>query len=144
MLILHLKVCILLLILISANSIRDYLLPAIQNLLPHKEALEIILKERLGGTLDALSKLMGAHIGIASSMTSFFGEGGLLGKKENTAPPIPARAASTYPLGPEDTRFMHNHEGHRQALRQSKDSRRNSPPEPEKTSETGSLILIAY
>ncbi|KAK8711925.1 hypothetical protein V6N13_147181 [Hibiscus sabdariffa] len=95
---------------ISANSIRDYHLSAIQNpdaLDPaHKEALEIISKERSGGTLDALSKVMGAHIGIASSMTSFFGEGGLLGKKENTAPLSPAGAASADPLGPEDTRFM--------------------------------------
>ncbi|XP_039054483.1 RAB11-binding protein RELCH-like [Hibiscus syriacus] len=104
---------------ISENSIRDFLLPTIQNLLrdpdtvdpAHKEALEIILKERLGGTFDALSKVMGAHIGIPSSMTSFFGEGGLLGKKENTAPTSPAGsltagAAPGHPLAPEDNRFM--------------------------------------
>ncbi|GMI66152.1 hypothetical protein like AT5G16210 [Hibiscus trionum] len=104
---------------ISANSVRDFLLPTIQNLLrdpdaldpAHKEALEIIFKERSGGTLDALSKVVGSHIGIASSVTSFFGEGGLLGKKENTAPTSPAGspkagAASAHALGPEDTRFM--------------------------------------
>lgn len=54
---------------------------------------------------------MGAHIGIPSSMTSFFGEGGLLGKKENTAPSSPvgsprAGASSAHVLAPEDTRFM--------------------------------------
>ncbi|KAB2057556.1 hypothetical protein ES319_A11G176900v1 [Gossypium barbadense] len=104
---------------ISANSIRDFLLPSIQNLLrdpdtldpAHKEALEIILKERSGGTFDALSKVMGAHIGIPSSMTSIFGEGGLLGKKESTAPTSPvgsprAGASSAHGLAPEDTRFM--------------------------------------
>ncbi|KAE8728249.1 KIAA1468-like protein [Hibiscus syriacus] len=101
---------------ISANSIRDFLLPAIQNLLrdpdaldpAHKEALEIILKERSGGTFDALSKVMGAHIGIASSMTSFFGEGGLLGKKESTAStsPVGSPAPGAQSLAPEDTRFM--------------------------------------
>ncbi|KAA3474566.1 lisH domain and HEAT repeat-containing protein isoform X1 [Gossypium australe] len=104
---------------ISANSIRDFLLPSIQNLLrdpdtldpAHKEALEIIMKERSGGTFDALSKVMGAHIGIPSSMTSIFGEGGLLGKKESTAPTSPvgsprAGASSAHGLAPEDTRFM--------------------------------------
>ncbi|KAE8668922.1 hypothetical protein F3Y22_tig00112281pilonHSYRG00156 [Hibiscus syriacus] len=54
---------------------------------------------------------MGVHIGIASSVTSLFGEGGLLGKKENTAPTSPpgsptAGAASGHALAPEDTRLM--------------------------------------
>ncbi|KAK8694356.1 hypothetical protein V6N13_071910 [Hibiscus sabdariffa] len=104
---------------ISANSIHDFFLPTIQNLLrdpealdpAHKEALEIIWKERSGGTLDALNKVVGSHIGITSSVTSFFGEGGLLGKKENTAPTSPAGSpkaglGSPHALGPEDTRFM--------------------------------------
>ncbi|KAK9034970.1 hypothetical protein V6N11_077021 [Hibiscus sabdariffa] len=104
---------------ISANSINDFFLPTIQNLLrdpealdpAHKEALEIIWKERSGGTLDALNKAVGSHIGITSSVTSFFGEGGLLGKKENTAPTSPAGSpkaglGSPHALGPEDTRFM--------------------------------------
>ncbi|XP_039066429.1 RAB11-binding protein RELCH homolog [Hibiscus syriacus] len=101
---------------ISANSVRDFLLPAIQNLLrdpdaldpAHTEALEIILKERAGGTFDALSKVMGAHIGIASSMTSFFGAGGLLGKTESTTPtsPVGSPKAGAQSLAPEDTRFM--------------------------------------
>ncbi|KAK8669609.1 hypothetical protein V6N13_107034 [Hibiscus sabdariffa] len=104
---------------ISANSINDFFLPTIQNLLrdpealdpAHKEALEIIWKERSGGTLDALNKVVGSHIGITSSVTSFFGEGGLLGKKENTAPTSPAGSpkagvGSPHALGPEDTRFM--------------------------------------
>ncbi|KAG8384107.1 hypothetical protein BUALT_Bualt04G0083600 [Buddleja alternifolia] len=76
---------------LPASSVRDYLLPAIQNLLKdtdaldpaHKEALEIILKERSGGTFDAISKVMGAHLGLASSVSNFFGESGLLGKKES-------------------------------------------------------------
>ncbi|CAO2817223.1 unnamed protein product [Amaranthus hypochondriacus] len=100
---------------LSAASVRDYLLPAIHNLLKdhdsldpaHKEALEIILKERSGGTLEAISKVMGAHLGIASSVTSLFGDGGLLGKKEAldsvtelSEPPQP-----TPPIVAEDTRF---------------------------------------
>lgn len=106
---------------LSAASIRDFLLPTIQNLLKdldaldpaHKEALEIIVKERSGGTLDAISKVMGAHLGLASSMTSFFGEGGLLGKKEmtvevpNPAPPAENLSPKPMPSTPvEDTRFM--------------------------------------
>uniref|UniRef100_A0A2N9FIP3 ADP-ribosyl cyclase/cyclic ADP-ribose hydrolase n=1 Tax=Fagus sylvatica TaxID=28930 RepID=A0A2N9FIP3_FAGSY len=75
---------------IPATSVRDFLLPAIQNLLKdsdaldpaHKEALEIIMKERSGGTFETISKVMGAHLGLASSVSSFFGEGGLLGKKK--------------------------------------------------------------
>ncbi|XP_028785524.1 RAB11-binding protein RELCH isoform X2 [Neltuma alba] len=104
-------------------SVRDFLLPAIQNLLKdldaldpaHKEALEIILKERSGGAFDTISKVMGAHIGLSSglsSVSSFFGEGGLLGKKETTeaateAPPspraVPTTAAAVAAV--EDTRF---------------------------------------
>nr|XP_015880041.2 RAB11-binding protein RELCH [Ziziphus jujuba var. spinosa] len=105
---------------LSANSVRDFLLPAIQNLLKdadaldpaHKEALEIIMKDRSGGTLDAISKVMGAHLGIASSVSSFFGEGGLLGKKESTEPPLPppletVESPNSSALPPvEDTRFM--------------------------------------
>ena len=76
---------------LPASSVRDFLLPAIQNLLKdhdsldpaHKEALEIIMKERSGGTFETISKVMGAHLGIASSVTSLFGDGGLLGKKES-------------------------------------------------------------
>lgn len=111
---------------LSATSIKDLLLPAIQNLLKdpdaldpaHKEALEIILKERAGGTFEAISKVMGAHLGIASSVStfanvsSFFGEGGILGKKEAGDPPLPPPPPE--PVGPpspvlpspaEDTRF---------------------------------------
>ncbi|EEF34329.1 conserved hypothetical protein [Ricinus communis] len=100
---------------LSATSVRDFLLPAIQNLLKdpdaldpaHKEALEIIMKERSGNTFEAISKVMGAHLGIASSVTSFFGEGGLLGKKE-AADPLPQDPESPKPVLPpaaEDTRF---------------------------------------
>lgn len=105
---------------LPSSSIRDFLLPAIQNLLKdsdaldpaHKEALEIILKERSGGTFDALSKVMGAHLGLASSVTSFFGESVLLGKKEVgetvAPPPDPTELHPkpvTQPPPVEDTRF---------------------------------------
>ncbi|CAA7410447.1 unnamed protein product [Spirodela intermedia] len=103
---------------LPSTSVRELLLPAIQNLLKdpealdpaHKEALEVIVRERSGGTLEAISKAMGAHLGIASSVSSFFGEGGLLGKKDageahdgaaspqGVAPPLPS-------VGQEDTRF---------------------------------------
>lgn len=52
---------------------------------------------------------MGAHLGIASSVTSFFGEGGLLGKKEITESPTEAVEAlqpAASPAAAEDTRFM--------------------------------------
>ncbi|KAK7374867.1 hypothetical protein VNO80_08310 [Phaseolus coccineus] len=100
---------------LPASSVRDYFLPAIQNLLKdpdaldpaHKEALEIIMKERSGGTFETISKVMGAHIGLPSSVTSFFGEGGLLGKKEtaelSSEATVSPKAASPSPI--EDTRF---------------------------------------
>lgn len=101
---------------LPATGVREFLLPAIQNLLKdsesldpaHKEALEVILKERSGGTFETISKVMGAHLGIASSVTSFFGEGGLLGKKESTDSP-PEPVSNPQPPSPqasaEDTRF---------------------------------------
>ncbi|KAJ0962667.1 hypothetical protein J5N97_027789 [Dioscorea zingiberensis] len=69
---------------LSPTSIKDFLLPAIQNLLKdqdaldpaHKEALEVIMKERSGGTFEAISKVMGVNLGLASSVTSFFGDSG--------------------------------------------------------------------
>lgn len=92
-------------------------LPTIQNLLrdldaldpAHKEALEIIMKERSGGTFETISKVMGAHLGIASSVSNFFGgDGGLLGKKE-TLEPFPSEPVEppnpTPPPPAEDTRF---------------------------------------
>lgn len=104
---------------LSATSVRDFLLPAIQNLLKdadsldpaHKEALEIIMKDRSGGTLETISKVMGAHLGLTSSVTSFFGGGvgeGLLGKKEIAEQsPEPVRSPEPPPPAPaEDTRFM--------------------------------------
>ena len=90
------------------------LLPAIQNLLKdpdaldpaHKEALEIIMKERGGGTFEAISKVMGAHLGLASSVSNFFGESGLLGKKETGDPPPPEPVEPILqPPIVEDTRF---------------------------------------
>ncbi|KAI4295036.1 hypothetical protein MLD38_040693 [Melastoma candidum] len=103
---------------LSANSVRDFLLPAIQNMLKdsdaidpaHKEALEIILRERSGGTFEAISKVMGAHIGFPTSVTNFFGEGGILGKKETADIPVqeqlPDSPKPVIPQPPvEDTRF---------------------------------------
>ncbi|KAF9683958.1 hypothetical protein SADUNF_Sadunf04G0068000 [Salix dunnii] len=100
---------------LSANSVKEFLIPAIQNMLrdpdaldpAHKEALEIIMKERSGGTLEALSKAMGAHLGLASSVSSFFGDSGLLGKKEASEPvsPQPDSPKAVPPLQAEDTRF---------------------------------------
>ncbi|KAI3927649.1 hypothetical protein MKW92_032294 [Papaver armeniacum] len=101
---------------VPANSIRDFLLPAIQNLLKdsdsldpaHKEALEVIMKERSGGTFETISKVMGmgAHLGIASSVTNFFGDSGILGKKENAEQPEPGESPKTVQQIPaEDTRF---------------------------------------
>ncbi|WJX82614.1 hypothetical protein P8452_65349 [Trifolium repens] len=100
---------------LPANSIREFFLPAIQNLLKdldaldpaHKEALEIIMKERSGGTFETISKVMGAHLGLPSSVSNFFGEGGLLGKKEAMEPPTEAVVSpkSATPSPSEDTRF---------------------------------------
>lgn len=99
---------------LPAASVRDFLLPAIQNLLrdhdsldpAHKEALEIIMKERSGGTFETISKVMGAHLGIASSVTSLFGDGGLLGKKESVESPEPNEPQQPSPSqAAEDTRF---------------------------------------
>ncbi|GAB2300025.1 hypothetical protein Dimus_034067 [Dionaea muscipula] len=102
---------------LPANSVRESLIPSIQNLLKdhdaldpaHKEALEIIMKERSGGNFEAISKVMGAHLGLASSVTSLFGEGGLLGKRESTDQPVEPVDLPTPALSPppavEDTRF---------------------------------------
>lgn len=101
---------------LSATSIRELFLPTIQNLLKdldaldpaHKEALEIIMKERSGGTFETISKVMGAHLGIASSVSSFFGDSGLLGKKETLEQSPTEQVESPTPVPPppaEDTRF---------------------------------------
>ncbi|XP_008810046.2 RAB11-binding protein RELCH homolog isoform X2 [Phoenix dactylifera] len=99
---------------LPATSIRDFLLPAIQNLLKdpdsldpaHKEALEIIMKERSGGTFESISKVMGAHLGIASSVSSFFGEGSLRGKKEGGGPELVASQQPSPSTQQDDTRFQ--------------------------------------
>lgn len=113
---------------LPANSVRDYLLPATQNLLKdldaldpaHKEAIEIIMKERSGASVGGgASKSMASHLGIASSVSNFFGDGGLLGKKDSTeAQPQPERvvypnkAAATSQPQPEDTRLKRIMLGH--------------------------------
>ncbi|KAJ9562345.1 hypothetical protein OSB04_007505, partial [Centaurea solstitialis] len=106
---------------ISPASVRDLLMPTIQNLLKdtdaldpaHKEALEIIVKERSGGAFDTFSKVMGGQFGLPSSMTSFFGEGGLLGKRDSIEIPPPPppdlvmrpKLTINPPSPTEDTRF---------------------------------------
>ncbi|KAG8662497.1 RAB11-binding protein RELCH homolog isoform X2 [Manihot esculenta] len=100
---------------LSANSVREFLIPAITNLLrdpdaldpAHKEAIEIIIKERSGGKFETISKVMGAHLGIASSVSNFFGEGKLLSKKEaaDQQPPTPDSPKAVKPPPTEDTRF---------------------------------------
>ncbi|XP_044348730.1 RAB11-binding protein RELCH isoform X1 [Triticum aestivum] len=102
---------------LPATSVRDLLLPSIQNLLKdldaldpaHKEALEVIGRERSGGTLESIGKAMGAHLGIATSVSSFFGESNLLGKKEGGEQHDPAAASVPPQVGlqtqQENTRF---------------------------------------
>ncbi|CAD6231318.1 unnamed protein product [Miscanthus lutarioriparius] len=99
---------------LPAMGVRDLLLPSIQNLLKdldaldpvHKEALEIISRERSGGTLESISKVMGAHLGIASSVSSFFGESSLLTKKEGGEEHDPAGPTTPEPnLQAQSTRF---------------------------------------
>lgn len=103
---------------LSASSVKDLLLPAIQNLLKdtdaldpaHKEALEIIMRERSGGTFDTISKVMGAHLGLPTSVSSFFGDSGLRGKKDGVdlgVPPSETPDPSKQVLQPpvDDTRF---------------------------------------
>lgn len=90
---------------------RDFLIPAIHNLLKdhdnldpaHKEALEIIMKERSGGAFESISKVMGAHLGLASSVTSLFGETGLRAKKESVDMADPSPPSLQVPQ--DDTRF---------------------------------------
>ncbi|KAK1433234.1 hypothetical protein QVD17_10143 [Tagetes erecta] len=105
---------------LSAASVRDLLLPTIQNLLKdtdaldpaHKEALEIIVKDRSGGTFDAFR----SQFGLPTSMTSLFSEGGLLGKRDSIDLPQPQapppsnlgehpKVTQNPPSAAEDTRF---------------------------------------
>ncbi|MCO5584303.1 hypothetical protein L7F22_038227 [Adiantum nelumboides] len=74
---------------LSASNVKELLLPVIQNLLKdtealdpaHKEALELILRERSGGRLETITKAMGNFTGV----TSLFGESGFLAKKGDPA-----------------------------------------------------------
>jgi len=100
---------------LSANSVRDYLLPAIQNLLKdldaldpaHKEALDIIMKERSGTSYK---------VGIAGSMSNFFGDGGLRGKKDSSKSPseriVSPKGTASHSPPAEDTRFRRIMMGH--------------------------------
>lgn len=99
---------------LPANSVRDYLLPATQNLLKdldaldpaHKEAIEIIMKERSGASVGGggASKSMGSHLGLVSSVSNFFGDGGLLGKRDSTEAQKHSSQRELYP-----PRLHHNH-----------------------------------
>ncbi|KAL2335762.1 hypothetical protein Fmac_016975 [Flemingia macrophylla] len=109
---------------LPANSVREFLLPATQNLLKdldaldpaHKEALEIIMKERSGASFGgAASKVTGSQFGLASSVSNLFGEGGLLGKRETTEAQsekdVSPKAATSQPQA-EDTRLKRIMMGH--------------------------------
>lgn len=73
---------------LSLPNVKELFLLVIQNLLKdpdaldpaHKEALELILKERSGGRLETITKAMGNHL----SFSGLFGETGFLAKKETS------------------------------------------------------------
>ncbi|KAE9612784.1 putative transcription factor interactor and regulator LisH family [Lupinus albus] len=96
---------------LSANSVRDLLLPAIQNLLrdldaldpAQKEALEIIMKERSVPSFESVDnnyKAKGAH-------RNLFSEGALHPKKDNIE-----QTLSETVVSPKDTRFRRIMLGH--------------------------------
>ncbi|XP_051149752.1 uncharacterized protein LOC127264322 [Andrographis paniculata] len=103
----------------SSASLKDLLIPTIQNLLKdgdaldpaHKEALEVMLRERSLGTLDPAATTK-VPMGLASHLSSFFGESGLLAKTDSGggsgdpgAPPSDINSNSLSPTPVEDTRF---------------------------------------
>lgn len=135
---------------LSAASVRDLLLPTIQNLLKdtdaldpaHKEALEIIVKDRSGGTFDAFSKVMGSQFGLPTSMTSLFSEGGLLGKRDSVDLPQPQAPPPTNlgehpkvtqnpPSAAEDTRFRRIMRGGLTDMLRGKPKTNDELPEPQ-------------
>ncbi|XP_019442509.1 PREDICTED: lisH domain and HEAT repeat-containing protein KIAA1468 homolog isoform X2 [Lupinus angustifolius] len=96
---------------LPANSVRDMLLPAIQNLLKdldaldpaQKEALEIIMKERSRSSFESVNnnyKAKGAH-------RNSFSEGNLHAKKDNIE-----QTSSETVVSPKDTRFRRIMLGH--------------------------------
>ncbi|QCD95161.1 protein phosphatase 2 [Vigna unguiculata] len=106
---------------LSASSVRDYLLPATQNLLKdldaldpaHKEALEIIMKERTGVSYGGASKSMTSHLGFPSSVSNFFGDAGLRGKRDSTEERVVFPKTVTTPQPQvEDTRLRRIMLGH--------------------------------
>jgi len=101
--------------------VRDYLLPATQNLLKdldaldpaHKEALEIIMKERTGVSYGGASKSMTSHLGFPSSVSNFFGDAGLRGKRDSTEERVVFPKTVTTPQPQvEDTRLRRIMLGH--------------------------------
>lgn len=95
---------------LSPANVKDALLPVIQNLLKdsealdpaHKEALELISKERSSGRLDSITKAMGTHISF-TGVTNLFGETGLLAKKDY---PDSVEPANPQPTPQEEGRFF--------------------------------------
>ncbi|KAG5081873.1 hypothetical protein JHK84_051911 [Glycine max] len=71
-----------------------------------KEAIEIIIKERSGASVGGggASKSMGSHLGLVSSVSNFFGDGGLLGKRDSTEAQKHSSQRELYP-----PRLHHNH-----------------------------------
>ncbi|KAJ7523832.1 hypothetical protein O6H91_18G064200 [Diphasiastrum complanatum] len=92
---------------LSQASARELLLPVIQQLLKdpdvldpaHKEALEIILRERAGGRLDSISKVMGSHLGM-SSVSNLFGENVFPSSRKDAGEQV--EPSGLQPLQPEE------------------------------------------
>lgn len=105
---------------LSPMNVKDLLLPVIQNLLrdldaldpAHKEALELILKERSGGRLETITKAMGNHLSF-TGVTSLFGDTGFLAKKETveTIEPLSPKQPAGQEEGRLFNRFMRGNFG---------------------------------
>jgi len=79
----------------------------------HKEALGIIMKERSGKSFEGASKSMGSHLGLASSVSNFFGDGGLRGRRNSTEERVVSpKASPTSQPQVEDTRLRRIMLGH--------------------------------
>nr|CAD1834951.1 unnamed protein product [Ananas comosus var. bracteatus] len=92
---------------LPATSIRDFLLPSIQNLLKdtdaldpaHKEALEVIMRERSGGTFESISKVMGLISALPPQLAAFSARVAFLERKrpEKRTSLLPLRSQPTGP-----------------------------------------------
>ncbi|KAI5073490.1 hypothetical protein GOP47_0011503 [Adiantum capillus-veneris] len=98
---------------LSPSNVKELLLPVIQNLLKdtdaldpaHKEALELILRERSGGRLETITKAMGNHLSF-TGVSSLFGESGFLAKKGDPVPEIIDPLSPKQPPAQEEGRLF--------------------------------------